>query len=132
MFEEDEMVERLEAVFYKCNKVHSADQTRRDIEDKKLANQENIADLQQWARTEARGLEDVVSPEFEDVRRRTVAMVLEYQDYLRRTLGKNHDFDELMRSYCEKTTLQSRKFSILMAQGDAYVSALQENQDEEL
>lgn len=134
LFEEEESVERLEAVFYKCEKEYPSEPSQRDDVDRKLSTNESIADLQRWAGTEARGLEDVVSEEFEDVRRRTVAMILEYQDYLRRTLGRNSDCDELLRAFSEKNSLRSRKFSTLMAQGDAYVAGMdgdEESQSEQ-
>jgi hypothetical protein len=79
--------------------------------------------LQQWAETEARGLEDVVSAEFQDLRSRTIAMILEYQTYLRQTLGSTVDSDELMRAFSEKVSAKSRLFSTLMARGDAYAAS---------
>jgi hypothetical protein len=124
LFEQEDAVEHLERAFYNCDREITPNRsaTLQRLE-KELLNQESIVALQQWADTEARGLEDVVSAEFQDVRCRTTAMIIEYQAYLKKTLGSTADSDELIRVFSEKASARSRVFSTLMAQGDAHAAA---------
>jgi hypothetical protein len=131
LFEQEDAVENLEKAFYNSDREMTPNRsaTLQRLE-KDLLRQESILALQQWAETEARGLEDVVSSEFQDVRCRTTAMILEYQAYLKRTLGTTADSDELIRAFSEKASARSRIFSTLMALGDAHAAQMQNMDDE--
>jgi hypothetical protein len=124
LFEEEDAVENLERAFYNCEQQQreSPQRTNANVQrlEREQLKQDSLMALQQWAETEARGLEDVVSAEFQDLRSRTIAMILEYQTYLKQTLGSTVDSDELMRAFSEKVSAKSRLFSTLMARGDAY------------
>lgn len=128
LFEGEDAVENLERAFFNCEpRAESSSlpqRTNANVQrlEREQLKQDSIMALQQWAETEARGLEDVVSAEFQDLRSRTIAMILEYQTYLKQTLGSTVDSDELMRAFSEKVSAKSRLFSTLMARGDAYAA----------
>lgn len=113
LFEEEDLVELLDKAFLSCG--------RDDIPPlDDIVNEETMLS---WASDyDIRGLEDVVSAEFQEHRSLATAMILDYQNYLRETLGPKADCDELLRKYSEKISLRSREFAAKMGDADCFAA----------
>ena len=112
LFEDEELVEQLELCYASCGRDDDEDVSVRDntVDEKALL---------EWVKRGVRGLEETVSAEFEDRRIQAVSMILEYQKYLKETIGNSiSDCDELLRAYCEKASLRTREFSLRIAGAD--------------
>lgn len=109
LIDNDELVEELNRAYLSC--------CRDDVSAE--AEEKNEEAIRKWVKHGVRGLEDAVSAVSHEERSLASAMILDYQLYLRETLGSSEDSDELLRTFSECVTSRSRQFASKIGAADA-------------